>query len=35
MKDIKQKSECDIQNVLNDLTRCIEDYDFEVTKTKR
>lgn len=35
LKDIKQKSECDIQNVLNDLTRCIEDYDFEVTKTKR
>lgn len=35
LKEIKQKSETDIQNILNDLTTCIKEYDFSVSKTKR
>jgi hypothetical protein len=35
LKEIKQKSETDIQNILNDLTMCIKEYDFSVSKTKR
>ncbi len=35
LKDIKQKSENNIQEVLNSLTKCIRECDFEVTKTKR
>ena len=35
LKDIKQNTENDIQNILNSLIQCIRDCDFEVTKTKR
>lgn len=35
LKDIKQKSENDIQNVLDDLIKCIRECDFTVSKTKR
>lgn len=35
LKDIKQKTESNIQDILNLLTQCIKEYDFNVTKTKR
>lgn len=35
LKDVKQKSENNIQEVLNSLTKCIRECNFEVTKTKR
>lgn len=35
LKDVKQKLENDIQNVLIDLTNCIREVDFTVSKTKR
>lgn len=35
LKDIKQKTESNIQDILNSLTQCIKEYDFNVTKTKR
>lgn len=35
LKDVKQKTESNIQNILNLLTQCIKEYDFNVTKTKR
>lgn len=35
LKDVKQKTESNIQDILNSLTRCIKEYDFNVTKTKR
>lgn len=34
LKEIKQKSETDIQNILNNLTTCIKEYNFSVSKTK-
>lgn len=35
LKDVKQKTESNIQGILNLLTKCIKEYDFNVTKTKR
>ena len=35
LKEVKQKTESNIQNILNLLTQCIKEYDFNVTKTKR
>ena len=35
LKDVKQKTESNIQDILNSLTQCIKEYDFNVTKTKR
>ena len=35
LKDVKQKTESNIQDILNLLTQCIKEYDFNVTKTKR
>lgn len=35
LKEVKEKTEDSIQDVLNNLTSCIKEYDFNVTKTKR
>lgn len=35
LKEVKEKTEDGIQDVLNNLTSCIKEYDFNVTKTKR
>jgi hypothetical protein len=34
LKDLKQKSENDIQNILEALIKCIRESDFTVSKTK-
>lgn len=35
LKEVKEKTEDSIQDVLNNLTSCIKECDFNVTKTKR
>jgi hypothetical protein len=35
LKDVKQKTESNIQDILNSLTQCIKEYDFNVTKRTR